>query len=114
MVLDFAAESHPSAKQDDVAFFEHNDYLLHRSLPNRANGGYRRALVNHYMSAESLLPWTTPAEGEFVSVHDFRDIVMIAGQDPYGYKGIDTLSFPHIRPSGEGGCKVRQNKNNPD
>ena len=39
-----------------VVFF--NGYLLHRSLPNRAPAGrYRRALVNHYMSAHSLLPW---------------------------------------------------------
>src|SRR3546814_8206279 len=31
-------------------------YLLHRSLLNRSKGT-RRALVYHYMSAESLLPW---------------------------------------------------------
>jgi phytanoyl-CoA hydroxylase len=36
-------------------------YLLHRSLPNAGQSGMRRALVNHYMSAESLLPWV-PAE----------------------------------------------------
>ena len=32
-------------------------YLLHFSLKNRAKEKYRRALVHHYMSAESLLPW---------------------------------------------------------
>jgi len=36
-------------------------YLLHRSLPNTGRHGMRRALVNHYMSAESLLPWFPPA-----------------------------------------------------
>ena len=30
---------------------------LHRSLPNCRPRGFRRALVNHYMSAESFLPW---------------------------------------------------------
>lgn len=38
-------------------------YLLHRSLPNTGRHGIRRALVNHYMSAESLLPWFPPAAG---------------------------------------------------
>jgi hypothetical protein len=32
-------------------------YLLHRSMPNTGRHGMRRALVSHYMSAESLLPW---------------------------------------------------------
>ena len=32
----------------------------YRSLPNTARSGLRRALVNHYMSAQSLLPWTRP------------------------------------------------------
>ena len=32
-------------------------HLLHRSLPNSSASGMRRALVNHYMSAESFLPW---------------------------------------------------------
>lgn len=85
-----------------IIFF--NGYLLHRSLPNVAKSGYRRALVNHYMSAESLLPWQ-PREGVYPSVLDFRDIVMVAGQDPYAYKGIENIMVPHIRPSGEGGCK---------
>ena len=37
-----------------VVFF--NGYLLHKSLRNRRTSGFRRALVNHYMSAELLLP----------------------------------------------------------
>lgn len=85
-----------------IVFF--NGYLLHRSLPNRAQRGYRRVLVNHYMSAESLLPWRLPAEGTHMAVADYRDIVMIAGRDPYAWKGIDNLARIHVRPSGEGGC----------
>lgn len=82
-----------------------NGYLLHRSLPNVLQSGYRRSLVNHYMSAESLLPWM-PREGVYPSILDFRDIVMVAGRDPYAHKGVENISVPHIRPSGEGGCKL--------
>lgn len=78
-----------------VVFF--NGYLLHRSLPNTAASGYRRALSNHYMSAESLLAWRYARE-------DFRDIVLVAGQDPYAYKGIEHLASPQVRPENFGGC----------
>jgi ectoine hydroxylase-related dioxygenase (phytanoyl-CoA dioxygenase family) len=87
-----------------VVFF--NGYLLHRSLPNRAASGYRRALVNHYCSAETLLPWRYPEDKSTrMATHDYRDIVMIAGQDPYAYKGLTEVAFPHIRPNREGGCQ---------
>lgn len=81
-----------------------NGYLLHRSLPNYSTGHYRRALVNHYMSAESLLPWGAMAEGAYPAIADNRDIVIVAGTDPYAHKGIEDRNRPHIRPSGEGGC----------
>lgn len=81
-----------------------NGYLLHRSLPNVAKSGYRRALVNHYMTASSLLPWYGAAQNDHVAIADFRDIVMIAGNDPYGYKGVTDIAKPSVRPSGEGGC----------
>lgn len=80
-----------------------NGYLLHRSLPN-VSRGYRRALVNHYMSAESLLPWRRPPEGVHMAKADFRDVVMIAGNDPYAWKGYEDLVNPHVRPDREGGC----------
>jgi ectoine hydroxylase-related dioxygenase (phytanoyl-CoA dioxygenase family) len=88
-----------------IVFF--NGYLLHRSLPNYATAGYRRSLVNHYMSAESFLPWFTNQipGGKHVAIADHRDIVLIAGKDPYAYKGIEQINGPHVRPSGEGGCK---------
>jgi ectoine hydroxylase-related dioxygenase (phytanoyl-CoA dioxygenase family) len=91
------------AKAGSIVFF--NGYLLHRSLPNQAVGGYRRALVNHYMSAESLLPWRWPSSpGQGLAILDHRDIVMVAGEDPYAYKGTEAISYSHIRPNREGGC----------
>jgi ectoine hydroxylase-related dioxygenase (phytanoyl-CoA dioxygenase family) len=69
-----------------------NGYLLHRSLQNSAPSGYRRALVNHYMRAESLLPW--------MNEPDWRDIVLVAGEDPYAYKGLTDRSVAHVRREG--------------
>lgn len=60
-----------------VAFF--NGYLLHRSVKNRAKSGFRRALVNHYMSATSLLPWDW--DGRLPATRDNRDVVMVAGTE---------------------------------
>ncbi len=89
-------------KKGSIVFF--NGYLLHRSLPNYAQSGYRRALVNHYMSAESLLPWfRTDKEGSVASM-DYRDIIMVAGKDPYAWKGLEERAAAHVRSSGEGGC----------
>ena len=81
-----------------------NGYLLHRSLENSGRPGYRRALANHYMSAESLLPWRRPEEEEWMAIADYRDIVLVAGEDPYAYKGTADLSVTHTRPDREGGC----------
>lgn len=85
-----------------MVFF--NGYLLHRSLPNYAPTGYRPALVNHYMSAASLLPWHNPRPGERVAVADYRAIVMVAGHDPYAYKGTIDVAEVHVRAEKEGGC----------
>jgi len=85
-----------------IVFF--HGYLLHRSLPNTLQTGYRRALVNHYMSAESLLPWGRAENGTGVAIFDYRDIVLIAGADPYPWKGIEDHHRPHLRPTGKGGC----------
>ncbi len=91
------------AKAGSVVFF--NGYLLHRSVPNYAESGFRRSLVNHYMSAESLLTWKLPTNGQSMGTADFRDIVLIAGEDPYAYKGIEQSRFSHVRPSKEGRCQ---------
>ena len=74
-----------------------NGYLLHRSLNNTTEDGYRRSYVNHYMSAESLLPWTGGCLDHLVE--DYRDIVMVAGEDPYAFKGTENLSVPYLRPA---------------
>jgi ectoine hydroxylase-related dioxygenase (phytanoyl-CoA dioxygenase family) len=79
-------------------------YLLHMSLPNSGRHGLRRALVNHYMSAESPLPWFLPPQGSTMGRADHRDIVLIAGTDPYAYKGTVDVMRPHVRPDGQGGC----------
>jgi phytanoyl-CoA hydroxylase len=81
-----------------------NGYLLHRSLPNTAHSGLRRALINHYMSAQSLLPWTRPPEGVHVAKWDCRDIVMVAGRDPHAWRGTADITRPYIRPDRDGGC----------
>ncbi len=81
-----------------------NGYLLHRSLENSGRHGYRRALANHYMSAESLLPWRPPTDSEHMAIADYRDIVMVAGEDPYAYKGTQDIARPYSRPDKDGGC----------
>jgi ectoine hydroxylase-related dioxygenase (phytanoyl-CoA dioxygenase family) len=86
------------------AAFVFDGHLLHRSLPNTARRGTRRALVNHYMSAESLLPWFPPGAAEPMGTLDHRDILLVAGTDPYGFKGTTDVMRPHIRPDGDGGC----------
>ena len=77
-----------------IVFF--HGYLLHKSLKNRRKAGFRRALVNHYMSAESLLPWWHSG-GTAPATHDNRDIVLIAGSDPYAWKGIEERNRPYVR-----------------
>jgi hypothetical protein len=86
-----------------VVFF--NGYTLHKSEPNRSDGRFRRVLVNHYMSGESLLPWFWGGTLEGgVALADYRDIEWIAGTDPYAHKGTEERVQPHVRPAGEGGC----------
>jgi hypothetical protein len=84
-----------------VVFFD--GYLLHKSEQNAATTGCRRSLVNHYMSAESLLPW----EDHDGALGDYRDILMVAGRDPYAYRGVEHLAGAFVRPSGMGGCRRR-------
>jgi chlorinating enzyme len=79
-------------------------YLLHRSLPNSGRHGMRRALVNHYMSAESLLPWFAPQKGQPMGTIDHRDVLLVSGEDPYAFRGTTDVMRPHIRPDGDGGC----------
>lgn len=77
-----------------VVFF--NGYTLHSSMRNKTKDCFRTALVNHYMNAESMLPWDQ--DGKLPPTEDLRDIVMIKGEDPYGYKGITDRTKPYLRP----------------
>jgi len=83
--FDESAEVPVEVAAGSVVFF--NGYLLHRSRKNRSTG-YRRVLVNHYMNAYSLLPWHLEA-GEHVAQADRRCVVMVAGMDPYAWKGYE-------------------------
>jgi phytanoyl-CoA hydroxylase len=97
--FDFADESYGfeadteisvEVEAGSVVFF--NGYLLHRSLRNQSNG-FRRALVNHYCNAWSLLPWSTAPVKQIslseIATHDERNIVPV-GEDPYAWKGYTT------------------------
>ncbi|MFI2292774.1 phytanoyl-CoA dioxygenase family protein [Streptomyces niveus] len=81
-----------------------NGHLLHKSLPNTGRRGLRRALVNHYMSASSLLPWALPEAEQPMAQADFRDVVLVAGRDPYAYKGLTDIRTPRVRRDRSGGC----------
>ena len=81
-------------EKGSVVFF--NGYTLHSSRRNKTTDCFRTALVNHYMSAESMLPWDQ--DGKLAPTEDLRDIVMVAGEDPYAWKGIADANQPYLRP----------------
>ncbi len=101
--FDFAQESYGfddsgeipvECRAGAVVFF--NGYLLHRSRKNRSDR-FRRVLVNHYMNAYSLLPWHRPPEDGKMALADYRGIVMVAGEDPYAWKGTVAGGDAHVR-----------------
>lgn len=81
-------------KSGAVVFF--NGYTLHSSLSNKTKGAFRSVLVNHYMSADSMLPWDQ--DGKIPLTEDLRDIVHVAGRDPYAWKGTVDVNRPYLRP----------------
>ncbi|MBV4358227.1 phytanoyl-CoA dioxygenase family protein [Pinibacter aurantiacus] len=81
-------------KSGSVVFF--NGYTLHSSLRNKTTDCFRTALVNHYMSAESMLPWDQ--DGKLEPTEDLRDIILVAGEDPYAWKGTVDANKPYLRP----------------
>ncbi len=81
-------------EKGSVVFFD--GYTLHSSKRNKTIDSFRTALVNHYMSAESMLPWDQ--DGKLAPTEDLRDIVMVAGEDPYAWKGITDANKPYLRP----------------
>jgi phytanoyl-CoA hydroxylase len=84
--FDTAGEIPVEVPTGAVVFF--NGYLLHRSFKNRGRV-YRRVLVNHYCNAWSLLPWSL-RDGERPANADRRAILLVAGADPYAWKGTET------------------------
>jgi hypothetical protein len=50
--------------------------------------------------AASLVPTCAGADGD----DDHRDILLVAGEDPYALRGVTDVMHPHIRPDGDGGC----------
>ncbi len=40
-----------------------------------------------------------------MGVADYRDVVLVAGHDPYAYKGTVDLAVTHARPDRDGGCE---------
>ncbi len=84
--FDSSAESPVELAAGSVLFF--NGYLLHRSKRN-VSSSFRRAIVNHYMSAQSLLPWELDAEQQQrgIGCADNRAVYMVCGDDPYQENG---------------------------
>lgn len=94
-VSSFTKDSIPvEVKRGSVVFF--HGYTLHSSLRNKTTDCFRTALVNHYMSAESMLPWDQ--DGNLPPTEDLRDIVLVAGEDPYAWKGTEEATKPYLRP----------------
>ena len=85
---DTAAVAVP-VERGSVVFF--NGYTLHRSMRNRSDG-FRRALVNHYCNSWSLLPWapTKSVPGAEIPTLDNRTVTVVAGEDPYEWRGRST------------------------
>ncbi len=110
--FDPAPESHGFDEGDElvvelragsVLFF--NGYLLHRSRKN-SSGGYRRALVNHYMSTQSPLHWCLDEELADGGKHgsDNRSVHVVCGEDPHARLGYTVPANPvYLRKYGESG-----------
>ena len=91
-------------KAGSVVFFD--GYLLHSSFPNRgARDVFRRALLYVYCSAETPLAFD-PTSYQPTGV-DYRDIVMVAGSDPYAWKGTTRLGEPYVRKAGPSSNDLR-------
>ena len=55
------------------------------------------------MSAVELFAVVSAARGSNAK-NDYRDIVLVAGIDPYAWKGIEEIAKPLVRAAGDGGC----------
>lgn len=86
--FDDSAEVPVEVPAGSVVFF--NGYLLHRSRKNRSQR-YRRALVSHYCSAQTFLPWVQTNQDPPVAVAqaDVRRVHMVCGSDPHAHRGYE-------------------------
>lgn len=97
--FDDSAEVPVEVSAGSVVFF--NGYLLHRSKRNRSPRRFRRALVNHYMSAASLLPWENDSEAQVpVARRDCRAVIQVSGRDPYADRGYRVPADVYLRAEG--------------
>jgi len=65
-------------------------YILHSSTTNRRAGGFRRALLYQYASAETPIAYH-PRNVPVSNYSDLRDFVLVRGTDFYSWKGkVDT------------------------
>lgn len=48
------------------------------------------------MSRESRLPWGKTPEGDHNAHYDYRDIIVVAGKDPYAFKGLADIQRPSV------------------
>ena len=84
-------------------------YVLHGSYPNKTVAGFRHSIQFVYMRAESLLPWDQVSRSP--TADDYRDIIMVAGEDPYAYKGIADIGRPYMRRPGPTAADLRDAEN---
>ena len=82
-----------------------NGYLLHGSFPNRSPptqsmGRFRRSLLFVYASAETPMAWHPTDVTKASALSDYRDIVMVAGADPYAWKGTPDIGRAYVRKPG--------------
>ncbi len=77
-----------------VVFF--NGYTLHSSQSNKDRRLFSHGTGESLYECESMLPWDQ--DGKLAPTEDLRDIVMVAGKDPYAYKGIVDANKPYLRP----------------
>ena len=103
---DGAASHHP----DQFEVSDH-PWLQGGPAPIATQHGMRRALVNHYMSAESLLPWFPPSSHGAMGLLDHRDIHLVAGRDPYAWRGTVDLIHPHVRATATAAVPDRRGTN---
>jgi hypothetical protein len=77
-----------------------NGYLLHGSFPNRSSACFRRSLLFVYASAATPMAWHPTDVSKASALSDYRDIVMVAGEDPYAWKGTPDIGRAYVRKPG--------------